>query len=109
MPIAVWSGTTARSRSSDDIKLLFFHFYGVKRSGGYYFNSHRLYHAPFSSLMKHRLYEPYTAALAEAERVVAPYLKDQQIETIRKPVVASPGDRMSNVLRKTRMMANPRP
>ena len=32
--------------------LLFFHFYGVKRSGGYYFNSHRLYHAPFSSLMK---------------------------------------------------------
>ncbi len=87
-------------------KLLFFHFYGVKRSGGYYFNSHRLYHAPFSSLMKHRLYEPYTAALAEAERMVAPYLKEQQGETIRKPVVAGPGDRIPNALRKTRMMVN---
>ena len=87
-------------------KLLFFHFYGVKRSGGYYFNSHRLYRAPFSSLMKHRLYEPYTAALAEAERMVAPYLKEQRGETIRKPVVAGPGDRILNVLRKTRMIAN---
>jgi hypothetical protein len=87
-------------------KLLFFHFFGVKRSGGYYFNSHRLYHAPFSSLMKHELYEPYTAALVEAERVVAPLLKDQQIETIRKPVVATPGDRITNALRKARVMAN---
>ena len=56
--------------------------------------------------MKHRLYEPYTAALAEAERMVAPYLKEQQGETIRKPVVAGPGDRILNVLRKTRMIAN---
>jgi hypothetical protein len=86
--------------------LLFFHFYGVKRSGGYYFNSHRLYRAPFSSLIKQRLYEPYTAALAAAERVIAPYLKDQQIETIRTPVVTNPGDRVFNALRKTRVMAN---
>jgi hypothetical protein len=84
--------------------LLFFHFYGVKRSGGYYFNSHRLYHAPFSSLMKHKLYEPYTAALAEAERAVAPHLKDDQLNTIRKPVVTNLGDRMFNALRKARMM-----
>ena len=86
--------------------LVFFHFCGVKRSGGYYFNSHRLYHAPFSGLMKHRLYKPYTAALAEAERMMAPYLKEQQIETIRKPVVTNPGDRVSNALRKARVMAN---
>ena len=86
-------------------KLLFFHFFGVKRSGGYYFNSHRLYHAPFSNLMKHNLYEPYTAALAEAERAAAPYLKDQQIDTIRKPVVTTLGDRITNVLRKARVMS----
>lgn len=86
--------------------LLFFHFYGVKRSGGYYFNSHRLYHAPFSSLMKHKLYEPYTAALTEAERVVAPYLREHQIEAIRKPVVFHLGDRLSNALRKARVLAN---
>jgi hypothetical protein len=87
-------------------RLLFFHFYGVKRSGGYYFNSHRLYRAPFSSLMKHRLYEPYTAALAEAERVASPYLGEQQAETIRKPVAVNPGDRIPNALRKMRMVVN---
>ena len=70
LPIAIWSGTTARIEIERRYQLLFFHFYGVKRSGGYYFNGHRLYHAPFSSLMKHRLYKPYMAALAEAERMV---------------------------------------
>jgi len=86
--------------------LIFFHFYGVKRSGGYYFNSHRLYSAPFSSLMKREIYEPYTASLGDAERVVAPYLKDQQLETIRKPAVTSSRDRITNALRKARMMVN---
>ena len=86
-------------------QLLFFHFYGVKRSGDYYFNSHRIYHAPFSSLMKHRLYEPYTTALVDAEREAAPYLKDQPTDTIRKPVVTSLGDRVLNTLRKARMMS----
>ena len=38
--------------------------------------------------------------------MVAPHLREQQIETIRKPVVANLGDRLSNALRKTRMMAN---
>ena len=33
--------------------------------------------------MKREIYEPYTASLGDAERVVAPYLKDQQLETIR--------------------------
>ena len=31
-------------------------------------------------------------------------LKDQQIDTIRKPVVTTLGDRISNALRKARMM-----
>lgn len=85
--------------------LLFFHFYGVKRSGGYYFNSHRFYHAPFSGLMREKLYKPYVAALAEAERSSAPHLQGQPSETIRKPVAANPIDRLSNALRKMRTMA----
>jgi hypothetical protein len=86
--------------------LLFFHFYGVKRSGGYYFNSHRLYNAPFSSLMKHRIYEPYAAALARSELTVACHLKEPQTETLRKPTVTGPRDRMTNALRRARVLVN---
>jgi hypothetical protein len=86
-------------------QLVFFHFYGIKRSGGYYFTGHRLYHAPFSSLMKDRLYKPYVAALAEAERSSAPHLQGTQIETIRRPVEANLGERLSNMLRKIRTIA----
>ena len=56
--------------------------------------------------MKDRLYKPYTAALAEAERSWRRICRGQQIETIRKPVVTNLGDRLSNVLRKMRMIAN---
>jgi hypothetical protein len=86
--------------------LLFFHFYGVRRIGRYYFNSHRLYHAPFPKLVRQRIYEPYVAALAEAELTVAPHLKDMPIETIRKPTVASRSDHVSNALRRARAVIN---
>ena len=86
--------------------LLFFHFYGVKRSGGYYFNSHRLYHAPFSHLMKNEIYGPYTLALARAERMVSSFLGEQPTATIRKPAVTAPRDRISNALRKARIVVN---
>ena len=86
--------------------LLFFHFYGVKRSGRYYFNSHRLYSAPFSSLMKHQIYEPYVTALATSESMVASHLKGRQAETIRKPTVSGPRDRITNALRKARILVN---
>ena len=80
--------------------LLFFHFYGVKRSGGYYFNSHRLYRAPFSVLMRKRLYAPYAAALADAERSLAPLLQGEQFETVRKPVAGNLIERFMNALRR---------
>jgi hypothetical protein len=80
--------------------LLFFHFYGVKRSGGYYFNSHRLYRAPFSVLMRKRLYAPYAAALADAERSLAPLLQGEQFETVRKPVAGNFIERFMNALRR---------
>jgi hypothetical protein len=86
--------------------LLFFHFYGVKRSGRYYFNSHRLYHAPFSDMMRQRIYEPYIAVLAKSEATVASQLEPQPIETIRPLAVASPRDYVSNALRKGRAVIN---
>jgi hypothetical protein len=86
--------------------LLFFHFYGVRRSGRRYFNSHRLYHAPFPDLVRQRIYDPYIAVLAESELRVAPYLKDLPMDTIRKPAVASRSDHVSNALRRVRAVIN---
>ena len=86
--------------------LLFFHFFGVKRSGRYYFNSHRLYHASFSKLMRQRIYRPYVAVLAQSELTVAPYLEHLPAWTIRKPVVAGRLGHVSNALRKGRAVVN---
>jgi hypothetical protein len=85
--------------------LLFFHFHGVKRVGRYYFNSHRVFHAPFPSLMRQRIYRPYVIALAAAELEARAYLKDEQTKIIRKPAVGSPLDHVLNVFRKARASA----
>lgn len=85
--------------------LLFFHFHGVKRTGGYYFNSHRTFSAPFPRLMRKHVYEPYVAALAAAEAQAAPLLGNERSEVIRKLTVRSPVDQMANVLRKIRTVA----
>ena len=77
-----------------------------RRIGRYYFNSHRLHHAPFPKLVRQRIYEPYIAELALAESTVASYLKDLPIERIRKLTVTSPRDHVSNALRKVRAGIN---
>jgi hypothetical protein len=86
--------------------LVFFHFNGVKRIGRYYFNSHRLYHAPFPDLVRRRIYEPYIAVLAESERTVALHLEQEQTETIRRLAVTGSRDHVSNTLRKVRAVFN---
>src|SRR5262249_24889505 len=82
--------------------LLFFHFYGVKRSGRYYFTSHRVFHAPFPNLVREHVYEPYVRALRKAEITAAAHLGGLQIETIRRPTVAS--GRVPNALRRVRTL-----
>ena len=54
-------------RIEDRYRLLFFHFYGVRRRGRHYFNSHRVYRAPFTDVMRHHIYEPYTSVLCKSE------------------------------------------
>jgi hypothetical protein len=85
--------------------LLFFHFHGVKRDGRHYFNSHRMFSAPFPRLMRQHIYEPYIAALAAAEVQAAELLGNEKSETVRKLIVRSRADQMLNVLRRTRAMA----
>jgi hypothetical protein len=86
-------------------KLLFFHFHGVRRVGRYYFNSHRAFHAPFPTLMRQRIYQPYVAALANAELDVRSYLGDQRIEIVRKPAAGSQLGHLLNMFRSTRAVA----
>jgi hypothetical protein len=97
-----WRDGSVRIEGKYD--LIFFHFYGVKRAGSYYFNCHRTYSVPFSRLMREQVYAPYVAELAAAEVQVAKLLGDERRESIRKPAARSAADRMVNVLRKTRAL-----
>ena len=87
-------------RIEDRYRLLFFHFHGVKRRGRHYFNSHRVFHAPFPDVMRHHIYEPYISrslqvgdagrALSEGRAASRPFAG---------PLSATPQDRLINVLR----------
>jgi hypothetical protein len=85
--------------------LLFFHFHGVKREGRYYFNSHRVFHAPFPELMRQHIYQPYVVALDAAELEATPYLQQDQIKIIRKLAIGGPLDHLFNAVRRTRALA----
>jgi hypothetical protein len=107
--LAPWNLADLRVEWRDDsvlvegrYPLLFFHFHGVKRVGRYYFNSHRVFHAPFSNLVRQRIYQPYIVALAAAELEARSYLEDEQIKTIRNLAVGSRRDRVLNVFRRAR-------
>jgi hypothetical protein len=87
-------------------RLVFFHFHGVKRAGRYYFNSHRVFHAPFPKMVRERIYQPYVAALAAAEREASPHLDRASGEIVRTLAVANQLDHVLNVARKARAMTN---
>jgi hypothetical protein len=85
--------------------LLFFHFHGVKRTGGYYFNKHRSFLAPFPRLMREHVYEPYVRVLAAAEAQAAPLLVDEHVAVVREMAGRGNTDQMLNFLRKIRTTA----
>jgi hypothetical protein len=52
----------------DGEPLVFFHFHGVKKVyGSFYFDGHRDYGAPMTSLMRNRIYRPYVQELLVQE------------------------------------------
>jgi hypothetical protein len=85
-----------------DFPLLFFHFHGVKRIGRYYFNSHRVFHAPFPDVMRRHIYRPYVAALAAAEAQSGPLLGSDPVQSVRKWPTGTGADRVLNLLRDMR-------
>jgi hypothetical protein len=59
----------------DEDPLIFFHFHGVDRDFRcFYFDSHRLYGAPHTALMRNHIYRPYVAELLHKEGVARPML-----------------------------------
>jgi hypothetical protein len=109
--LAPWNFADLRVEWRDDTvlverryQLLFFHFHGVRHVGRYYFNSHRVFHAPFPELMRRRIYQPYIAALAAAEFEAGPYLEDVPVKAIRKWAIGSPADHVFNLFRRTRAL-----
>jgi hypothetical protein len=110
--LAPWNLADLRLEWRDDTvlvegryPLLFFHFHGVKRSGRYYFNSHRVFHAPFPNLVRRHIYQPYVAALAAAELEAASHLEDEPIKAIRKLAVSTRMDPVLNLFRQARAVA----
>ena len=110
--LAPWNFADLRMERRDGLvlvegryPLLFFHFQGVKRVGRYYFNSHRLFHAPFPNLVRQRIYQPYIVALAAAEQEAGSHLEVEQIKTIRKPAIGTRRDHVFNVFRRARAAA----
>jgi hypothetical protein len=90
--------------------LIFFHFQGFKREMGcFIFNSHRLYRAPFSKLVRDHVYRPYVDELLAIEHTVgssvdvvtAKPLRRQKVDTTWNSVVGvarNVGKRLLRVL-----------
>lgn len=55
--------------------LIFFHFQGLRKGLRWFiFNSHRVYRAPFSRVVRERIYRPYVDELLAIEKAVGPIL-----------------------------------
>jgi hypothetical protein len=76
--LAPWNIGNYRVEFGDDkvlvdstYPLIFFHFQGFKREMGcFIFNSHRLYRAPFSKVVRDHVYRPYVDELLAIEQTV---------------------------------------
>jgi len=68
--------------------LIFFHFQGLKKEMGYFiFNSHRLYHAPFSRVVRDHIYGPYVEELLAIERGLGPTVDVASASPLRRAKV----------------------
>jgi hypothetical protein len=59
--------------------LVFFHFQGLRKGLRWFiFNSHRIFGAPFSGVIREHIYRPYVDELLAVEKITAPMLEARQ-------------------------------
>lgn len=63
-----------------DQPLVFFHFQGLRRGlRWFFFNSHRIFGAPFSGVIRNNIYRPYVDDLLAIEKITVPMLEVQDV------------------------------
>jgi hypothetical protein len=68
--------------------LIFFHFQGLRKGLRWFiFNSHRVYRAPFSSVVRDHIYKPYIDELLLIEQTVDPMLQVSAAKPHRRSAV----------------------
>jgi hypothetical protein len=68
--------------------LIFFHFQGFSREMGcFIFNSHRLYRAPFSKIVRDHIYRPYVDELLALEHTVGPMVDVAKVKPLQRKKV----------------------
>jgi hypothetical protein len=73
-----------------DRPLVFFHFQGLRKAMRWFiFSSHRVYRAPFSSVVRNDIYKPYVDELLAIEQTVDPLLQVAAATPHRRSTVAN--------------------
>jgi hypothetical protein len=72
--------------------LIFFHFQGLRKGLRWFiFNSHRIYHAPFSWIVRDHIYKPYVDELLAIETTVDPILQVSETAPHRRSSIVDFG------------------
>jgi hypothetical protein len=83
-----------------DYPLVFFHFQGLRKALRWFiFNSHRVYRAPFSSVVRDHIYKPYVDELLAIEQTVDPILQVPAAKPHRRSTVANAGQYLKSKVR----------
>jgi hypothetical protein len=80
--------------------LVFFHFQGLRKALRWFvFNSHRVYRAPFSGVVRNHIYKPYVDELLAIEQTVDPILPLAAAKPHRRSAVTDLGQYLKSKLR----------
>ncbi|MEA2940061.1 MAG: hypothetical protein QOD09_590 [Bradyrhizobium sp.] len=85
-----------------DHPLVFFHFQGLRRAMRWFiFSSHRVYRAPFSSVMRDHIYKPYVDELLAIEQTMDPILQLDAAKPHRRSTIVNVGQYLKSKVRNT--------
>jgi len=89
-----------------DHPLVFFHFQGVRKALRWFvFNSHRIYRAPFSGVVRNHIYKAYVDELLAIEQAVAPILHVSTAAPHRRSTVVNAGQYLKSLVRNAGVRA----